>query len=93
MVELDPLEQADFIAYEERELDLRFAEQVNLIQATSSSKEEAKARIDILASTYWVEFEANNEDRDMLDTEALMKLQQKTFVMTDTGRGAVLEIK
>lgn len=93
LAELDPLEQVDFIAYEQRELNLRFIEQVNLVYCLSTSEEDASAKIEFLRSQYWVEDQAGTEDRDMLDTDALMSMQNKTFSIMTTGNGSMLEIK
>lgn len=92
ITELDPLEQADFIAYEQRELEIRFSEQAALMFALSRTEEDAKARIAALRKVYWPEAADVTDARDRLDTGALLEMQDKTFKLVQTGRGAMLEI-
>lgn len=91
--DLEPLEQVDVLAVEERELSLRYFEQSTAIMATAKSPEMAAKFCEALRNEYFIGYKAQEEQRKRIDVDELRKLQEYTYVMARTAVGGALEMR
>lgn len=88
----EPLEQQDFLAAERKELLMRYMEQSNLVYATAKDSKAATIMMERLRLEFFVGYVDRKKTTNDRQTQELLDMQTKTYRMTATGTGGILEI-
>lgn len=93
ITDYDLLEQHDFIEVERKELLMRFIEQTNFIFATAKDEQQAKDLVERLRVEYFVDYISKKKSDAEKQTAELLEMQRKTYSLTATGGGLIMEIE
>jgi hypothetical protein len=88
----EPLEQQDFLAAEKKELLMRYLEQSNLVYATAKDHKAATILMERLRLEFFVGYIDRKKTTQDRQTQELLDMQTKTYRITATGSGGILEI-
>ena len=92
--ELSPLEEADVLEFEQRELTLRYVEQSTAILASAQNRTGAEALLEALRSEFFIGYDEANRRKRRLAADELVKMQQYAFTISPSpGGGGRLEMR
>jgi hypothetical protein len=89
----EPLEQLDFVAFEKKEVLLRYIEQSTMVYATARDPKQASALVERLRMEYFPEYISQKNTKLDKQTQELLDMQNSTYLMTSAGKGGLLEIR
>lgn len=93
ITDYDLLEQHDFIEVERKELQMRFIEQTNFVFATAKDSKLARELVERLRIEYFVDYLQRKKEDAAVRTAELLDMQRKTYQITRTASGGILEIR